>query len=177
MVSFIFTLLGLAGLASTELLGPRQDAVNNETKAAVDITALNKNVSATSGTGAVSAAGTLKPFGGIGVGCGINWAEGKSYGALSELEFGLDAFMRKTRGGGLQSGSESFGLGGGFTITEETMTIGLGIGVNGPLSFNTTVNYEASTNGSASVIFTSTNEIKCQETTVNGLKGFQCTSL
>lgn len=40
--------------------------------------------------------------------------------------------------GGLQSGSESFGLGGGFTITEKTMTIGLGIGVNGPLSFNTT---------------------------------------
>ncbi|KZL78727.1 hypothetical protein CT0861_03749 [Colletotrichum tofieldiae] len=159
MVSLIFTVLGLVGLASTELLGPRQDAVNNETKVVVDITALNKNVSATSGTGAVSAAGTLKPFGGIGVGCGINWAEGKSYG------------------GGLQSGSESFGLGGGFTITEETMTIGLGIGVNGPLSFNTSVNYEASTNGSASVIFTSTNEIKCQETTVNGLKGFQCTSL
>ncbi|GKT43376.1 uncharacterized protein ColSpa_03557 [Colletotrichum spaethianum] len=159
MVRSIFALLALAGLASAERLSPRQGTVNDETKPAVYITALNKNVSATSGTGAVSAAGTLEPFGGIGVGCGINWAEGKSYG------------------GGLQSGSESFGLGGGFTITEETMTIGLGIGVNGPLSFNTTVDYEASTNGSASVIFTSTNDIKCQETTVNGLKGFKCTSL
>ncbi|KAK1590223.1 uncharacterized protein LY79DRAFT_580163 [Colletotrichum navitas] len=152
MTRSIWTLIALAGLASAEL-APRQAT------AGVDITTLNKNVSATSGTGAVSAAGTLGPFGAIGVGCGINWAEGKSYG------------------GGLQSGSDSFGLGGGFTITEDTMTIGLGIGINGPQGFNTSVNYEASTNGSASVIFTSTKGVTCQETTVDGLKGFQCTSL
>lgn len=64
MSRLALTFLSLAGLAA----------------AAVDITALNKNVSATSGTGAVSAAGTLEPFGGVGVGCGINWAEGESYG-------------------------------------------------------------------------------------------------
>ncbi|KAK1972603.1 hypothetical protein LY78DRAFT_650598 [Colletotrichum sublineola] len=151
MARSIWTLIVLAGLASAELM-PRQGT------AGVDITELNKNVSATSGTGAVSAKGTLEPFGGIGVGCGINWAEGNY-------------------GGGLQAGSDSFGLGGGFAITEDTMTIGLGIGVKGPQSINTTVNYEASTNGTASVIFTSTKGVTCQETTVNGLKGFQCTSL
>lgn len=69
--------LVLVGLAAAGTLAPRQD---NETAPAVDITALTKNVSATTGTGAVSAAGTLQPFGGIGVGCGINWAEGQSFG-------------------------------------------------------------------------------------------------
>ncbi|KAJ0164367.1 hypothetical protein CTA2_1168 [Colletotrichum tanaceti] len=153
--------VGLAGLAA----------------AAVDITSLNRNVSTTSRTGAVSAAGTLEPFGGVGVGCGINWAEGESYGEKWQKLMRRLANVVLT--GGLQSGSESFGLGGGFTITEKTMTIGLAIGVHGPLNFNTTptsVDYEASTNGSASVIFTSTKEIKCKETTVNGLKGFRCTS-
>ncbi|EFQ27524.1 hypothetical protein CGRA01v4_04627 [Colletotrichum graminicola] len=152
MIHSIQTLIVLAGLASAEL-APRQSTTG------VDITALNKNVSATSGTGAVSAAGTLAPFGAIGVGCGVNWAEGQSYG------------------GGLQSGSDSFGLGGGFTITEDTMNIGLGIGINGPQGLNTSVTYQASTNGTASIIFTSTKGVTCQETTVDGLKGFQCISL
>ncbi|KAK2064437.1 hypothetical protein LY76DRAFT_71366 [Colletotrichum caudatum] len=154
----ICTLVALAGLASAGL-APRADApaVDVDTPA-VDITMLGKNVTATFGTGAVSAAGTLDPFGNIGLGCGINWAEGKSFG------------------GGLQAGSDAFGLGGGFTVTNDTMTIGLGMGVNAPESFNTTVGYMASTNGTASIIFTSTKGITCQETTVNGLKGFQCTS-
>ncbi|KAK1638656.1 hypothetical protein BDP81DRAFT_459341 [Colletotrichum phormii] len=143
MARSTFALLAVAGLASAgSLMAPRQD---NETKAAVDITALNKNVSATSGSGAVSAAGTLAPFGGIGV------------------------------GGGLQSGSEAFGLGGGFTITKDTMNIGLGIGIN-PINFNSSVSYEASTNGTVSLVFTSTSAIKCEETTVDGVKGVKCTS-
>ncbi|KAK2049665.1 hypothetical protein LZ31DRAFT_572556 [Colletotrichum somersetense] len=151
MVRSICTLVALAGLASAGL-APRSDTP------AVDITTLSKNVSATSGTGAVSAAGTLEPFGKIGVGCGINWAESTSFG------------------GGLQAGSDAFGLGGGFTVTEDTMTIGLGIGVNIPQSFNTSVSYVASTNGTAIVTFTSTKGVTCQETTVDGVKGFQCTS-
>ncbi|KAF6814765.1 hypothetical protein CPLU01_14318 [Colletotrichum plurivorum] len=156
MVRSLVNLLALAGLASASAgtLAPRQQ---NDSAPAVDITALNKNVSATAGTGAVSAAGTLSPFGGIGVGCGINWQEGASFG------------------GGLQSGSESFGLGGGFTITKDTMNVGLGIGIN-PINFNSSVNYEASTNGTVSLIFTSTTPIKCEETTVDGVKGVKCTS-
>ncbi|KXH41795.1 hypothetical protein CNYM01_08676 [Colletotrichum nymphaeae SA-01] len=155
MARSTLALLAVAGLASAgSLLAPRQD---NETKPAVDITALSKNVSATTGSGAVSAAGTLAPFGGIGVGCGINWAEGQSFG------------------GGLQSGSEAFGLGGGFTITKDTMNIGLGIGIN-PINFNSSVSYEASTNGTVSLVFTSTSAIKCEETTVDGVKGVKCTS-
>ncbi|OLN96047.1 hypothetical protein CCHL11_03349 [Colletotrichum chlorophyti] len=148
-------LLTLAGIASASAVAPRQG--QNESPPAVDITALSQNVSATSGTGAVSAAGTLQPFGGIGVGCGINWAEGQSFG------------------GGLQSGSEAFGLGGGFTVTKDTMNIGLGIGIN-PINFTSSVAYEASTNGTVSLVFTSTTPIKCEETTVNGVKGVRCTS-
>ncbi|KAF4827321.1 hypothetical protein CGCTS75_v008345 [Colletotrichum tropicale] len=152
MVNSFVKLFAFAGLASAGILSPRQN-----TTPAVDITALTKNVTATSGTGAVSAAGTLSPFGGIGVGCGINWAEGQSFG------------------GGLQSGSDSFGLGGGFTITKDTMNIGLGIGIN-PIKFNSSVNYEASTNGTVTMTFTSTTAIKCEETTVDGVKGVKCTS-
>lgn len=46
----------------------------------VQITSLDKNVTSTSGTGNVAAAGTLAPFGEIGVGCGINWQTDVSYG-------------------------------------------------------------------------------------------------
>ncbi|KAK2003962.1 hypothetical protein LX36DRAFT_745122 [Colletotrichum falcatum] len=152
MARSIWTLVVLAGLASAGV-APRQNA------AGVDITTLNKTVEATSGTGEVSAAGTLAPFGQIGVGCGVNWEEGQSYG------------------GGLQSGSDSFGLGGGFNITEDKMTIGLGIGLVGSQGLNTSVNYEVSTNGSATITFTSTKGLTCQQTTINGLEGFQCTSL
>ncbi|WYZ34132.1 hypothetical protein EsH8_I_000408 [Colletotrichum jinshuiense] len=151
MARSTLAVLALAGLAAAGTLAPRQD---NETAPAVDITALTKNVSATTGTGAVSAAGTLQPFGGIGVGCGINWAEGQSFG------------------GGLQSGSESFGLGGGFTITKDTMNIGLGIGIN-PINFNSSLNFVASTNGTVDLFFTSTSQIKCEEATVDGVKGTQ----
>ncbi|OHE91267.1 hypothetical protein CORC01_13425 [Colletotrichum orchidophilum] len=155
MARLILALLAVTGLASAgSTLASRKDT---ETKPEVDITALTKNVSATSGTGAVSAAGTLPPFGAIGVGCGINWAEGQSFG------------------GGLQSGSEAFGLGGGFTITKDNMNIGLGIGIN-PINFTSSVSYEASTNGSVSLVFTATTAIKCEETTVNGVKGVKCTS-
>jgi hypothetical protein len=46
----------------------------------VDITNLNSNVTSTSGSGNVAAAGSLTPFGDIGVGCGINWQTDVSYG-------------------------------------------------------------------------------------------------
>lgn len=83
MVNSFVKLFAFAGLASAGILSPRQN-----TTPAVDITALTKNVTATSGTGAVSAAGTLSPFGGIGVGCGINWAEGQSFGGKSVVRLG-----------------------------------------------------------------------------------------
>lgn len=82
MVRSLVNLPTLAGLASASAgtLAPRRQ---NDGTPAVDISALNRNVSATAGTGAVSAAGTLSPFGGIGVGCGINWQEGTSFGGES----------------------------------------------------------------------------------------------
>jgi hypothetical protein len=48
----------------------------------VDITSLTKNVTSTSGSGNVAAAGSLTPFGDIGVGCGINWQADVAYGGM-----------------------------------------------------------------------------------------------
>lgn len=49
----------------------------------VSITTLSKTSNSTGGTGQVAAAGTLAPFGGIGVGCGINWNSEQSYGGMA----------------------------------------------------------------------------------------------
>lgn len=69
-------LLALANYAAASHLHARQASSSST----VDINNLSKNVNGTSGTGDVSASGNLSPFGDIGVGCGINWAEGVSYG-------------------------------------------------------------------------------------------------
>jgi hypothetical protein len=53
----------------------------------VDIVQLNKNVSGTSGSGDVSAAGNLSPFGKLGVGCGINWTQNASFGGKMKPPF------------------------------------------------------------------------------------------
>lgn len=72
----LVTILALANFAFANHLHPRQSSSG----ATVDINTLSKTVNSTGGTGQVAAAGTLNPFGDIGVGCGINWAEGVSYG-------------------------------------------------------------------------------------------------
>jgi len=57
---------------------PTKQQENNGVK----ITSLDKNVTSTSGTGNVAAAGTIEPFGNIGVGCGVNWQSGLAYGGI-----------------------------------------------------------------------------------------------
>ncbi|KAG9190339.1 hypothetical protein G6011_08427 [Alternaria panax] len=107
----------------------------------VDITDLNKNVTSTSGFGNVAAAGRLTPFGDIGVGCGINWQAGVSYG------------------GGLTAGSSDFGLGGGFNITPEVITVGAGIGLNSAGNASASIQFSGAKNGSIELVFESSSPI------------------
>jgi hypothetical protein len=74
----MFTKLAVSFLAMQMLASatPNQQRRAND----VDITSLDQNVTSTSGVGNVAAAGSLTPFGDIGVGCGINWQAGVSYG-------------------------------------------------------------------------------------------------
>jgi hypothetical protein len=70
---FVLPFLAMQMLASAT---PHQHRRAN----GVEITSLTKNVTSTSGSGNVAAAGNLTPFGDIGVGCGINWQADVSYG-------------------------------------------------------------------------------------------------
>ncbi|PVH93813.1 hypothetical protein DM02DRAFT_473221, partial [Periconia macrospinosa] len=112
------------------------------------------SINSSAGTANIAAAGTLEPFGGIGLGCGINWEQGVSYG------------------GGLQAGTSLAGLGAGFTATPDGVDIGLGIGTS---SVNTNTTYSVASNGSVSFTFTSTGSLQCVDTTIDGMKGISCT--
>ncbi|CAG5184818.1 uncharacterized protein ALTATR162_LOCUS11097 [Alternaria atra] len=116
----------------------------------VDITNLNSNVTSTSGSGNVAAAGSLTPFGDIGVGCGINWQADVSYG------------------GGLTAGSSDFGLGGGFNITPEVITVGAGIGLNSA-NASANIQFSGAKNGSIELVFESSSPIVCTPGTKDGL--------
>ncbi|KAF7185554.1 hypothetical protein HII31_13051 [Pseudocercospora fuligena] len=124
----------------------------------VNITTLSKSSNATGGTGQVAAAGTLEPFGGIGVGCGINWNSNDSYG------------------GGLQAGSKDFGLGGGAEIKADSLYYGAGIGLNGG---NATANFQlnATTKGVFGFTFDSTEKFACSSKFENGTYSIDCHSV
>ncbi|EME80918.1 uncharacterized protein MYCFIDRAFT_57079 [Pseudocercospora fijiensis CIRAD86] len=123
----------------------------------VKITTLSKTSNATGGTGQVAAAGTLEPFGGIGVGCGINWNSKDSYG------------------GGLQAGSKDFGLGGGAEIKPGSLHYGAGIGLNG---VNATASFQlnATTEGVFGFAFSSTEKFACSSKLEKGMYSIDCYS-
>ncbi|ORY71416.1 uncharacterized protein BCR38DRAFT_492563 [Pseudomassariella vexata] len=153
---FLLVVSALTSFVSAGLLAPRQNTT------LVNITALEKNVTPRSGSGAVSAAGTLSPFGEVGLGCGINWQETQSVGG-------------DWVPGGLQAGSDTFGMGSGLTITPDAMNVGLGISVI-PADFNSTVSVAAAANGTITLVFASTGNFSCEDTTVDGMKAMKCTS-
>ncbi|KAH8600033.1 hypothetical protein B0O99DRAFT_347787 [Bisporella sp. PMI_857] len=156
-MSLIHLFIVFFAFGSHVVLAHRVSRRQDVTASNVTITALTKNESATTGSGAVSAAGPLSPFGTVGIGCGINWQEGQSLG------------------GGLQAGSDIFGFGSGVTIGTGTMEVGLGVSVI-PSNISSTVSVAASTNGTVVVTFTSTNGFRCDEVTVDGAKTVRCTS-
>ncbi|EME47670.1 hypothetical protein DOTSEDRAFT_69581 [Dothistroma septosporum NZE10] len=136
--SLVMSLLALAGASSEHSIEARRTEGNN-----VTIVTLEKNYNSTGGSGSVAAAGALQPFGGIGIGCGIDWDDNVGYG------------------GGLNAGSEAFGLGGGYTITPDTMEIGNGIGINGKHNATANVLFKGSTNGTFELRFESTAKFAC----------------
>ncbi|KAI2488198.1 hypothetical protein Ptr902_02331 [Pyrenophora tritici-repentis] len=123
----------------------------------VQITNLDKNATSTSGTGSVAAAGNLAPFGTIGVGCGINWESDVSYG------------------GGLQAGSDvsDFGLGGGFTINPNNITIGLGVGLNAA-NASASVSFTGDKDGNVEFTFVSSSFVACTPGMKDGKSTVSC---
>lgn len=73
----LLAVLALAHSVAASHLQPRQSP-------SLDIVSLTKDVNATGGKGNVAAAGQLLPFGEVGVGCGISWAEEVSYGGETQ---------------------------------------------------------------------------------------------
>ncbi|EOA86978.1 hypothetical protein ACJQWK_08791 [Exserohilum turcicum] len=112
----------------------------------VKITSLEQNGTSTQGIGNVAAAGNLTPFGGIGVGCGINWKADTSYG------------------GGLQAGSKDFGLGGGFTIKPDSLEFSAGIGLN-EAGVSANVQFAGGKDGSMQLSFNTSARIVCTPAT------------
>ncbi|KAK8091749.1 hypothetical protein PG997_002110 [Apiospora hydei] len=153
MQSFILSsIVLLCGAASGVMAAPSAPASSN-----VTVNTIGTNGTASNGAGSLSASGSLAPFGDIGVGCGINWAEGSSFG------------------GGLQAGSPAFGLGGGYTISTSNMTIGLGTGnvkTNTKADLAFTLGYD----GAAEFKITYSGKLSCQESTDGtGASVFTCT--
>ena len=62
--------------------------------------------------------------------------------------------------GGLNAGSNDFGLGGGYSITPDTMEIGAGIGIN-PTNTSANVRFKGSVNGTFELRFESSREFAC----------------
>lgn len=52
----------------------------------LQIVDLSQNGTSSAGTGQISAAGSLEPFGGMGLGCGINWAKDSSFGGTARCK-------------------------------------------------------------------------------------------
>ncbi|KAF2856611.1 hypothetical protein T440DRAFT_462858 [Plenodomus tracheiphilus IPT5] len=123
----------------------------------VTITQLSKSLNSTGGEGNVAASGTLSPFGSIGVGCGVNWVRDVSYG------------------GGLTAGSTDYGLGGGFAIAPENITIGLGIGINAA-NASANIDFSGTKDGKFELVFEASGEVVCMPGKKDGKSIITCKS-
>lgn len=81
MVASTSALLALVAGISPMMMVHAMYPVNN-----VTVTLLEKSSNATGGLGNMAASGTLSPFGSIGIGCGLNWKNGVSYGGAKTKE-------------------------------------------------------------------------------------------
>jgi hypothetical protein len=170
MKSFTFALLALGtAVAAVE---PVYD---------VNIVNLSKRVNETSGEGSVAANGTLAPFKhDIGIGCGVNWQQGVSFGGKHASSRSPNTLKRSIlkrifSTGGLQGGNEDFGLGGGFTLTPETQKVGLGLNFN-KLNATAIVDISGNVNGTFEFEFASSIGFICVPTTRDNMQAFKCTT-
>ncbi|KAK4505448.1 hypothetical protein PRZ48_003411 [Zasmidium cellare] len=152
MFSQIISLLALTGATTAASLHRRDSPASN-----VTVVSLEKTTNSTGGQGNVAIGGVLNPFGSIGAGCGINWNDGVAYG------------------GGLQAGSDAFGLGGGFKITPTTLEVGTGIGLN-PSNSSADVTFTGHTNGTFQLRFASSSPFACVPSNEEGSNVVVCTT-
>ncbi|KAI5367414.1 hypothetical protein Slin15195_G025420 [Septoria linicola] len=146
--STVLALLACVGISTASQIGGSN----------VTILELGKGKNSTGGEGFVAAGGKLRPFGDIGVACGVNWQDGVAYG------------------GGLDAGSADFGLGGGWKITPDTMSIGAGIGINGANS-SANVNFQGSKNGTFELRFESSSSFACVPSNEDGKFSVVCSTV
>jgi len=77
--------------------------------------------------------------------------------------------------GGLNAGSRAYGLGGGFKITPENITIGLGIGIN-PANASANVQFSGTTTGHFELVLETSGELSCAPGTKDGKSVLTCKS-
>lgn len=75
--------------------------------------------------------------------------------------------------GGLQAGSDLFGLGGGYTITNTSMEIGAGMGFT-QLNASASLNFVGYSNGTFEMEFSSSTPFECTQETKDGLQTMRC---
>ncbi|KZM27257.1 uncharacterized protein EKO05_0001828 [Ascochyta rabiei] len=148
----------ILALTALQTLASATPSNHRQRSSGLAITSLAQTGNATNGTGNVAAAGTLPPFGDIGLGCGINWQSDVSYG------------------GGLQAGSNDYGLGTGATVTPEAITIGVGIGLNAA-NASANIQFVGAKNGSFELVFESSAPLVCLQDKKNGTYSISCTTV
>jgi hypothetical protein len=78
--------------------------------------------------------------------------------------------------GGLQAGSSDYGLGSGFTMTPESITIGAGIGLN-TANVSANIQFTGAKNGSVELVFESSAPIVCTPGVMDGISIVSCRTL
>ncbi|RYN46929.1 hypothetical protein AA0114_g8144 [Alternaria tenuissima] len=79
-------------------------------------------------------------------------------------------------GGGLTAGSSDFGLGGGFNITPEVLTVGAGLGLNSA-NVSANIQFTGAKNGSVELVFESSAPIVCTPGFKDGKSTVSCTTV
>jgi hypothetical protein len=95
---------------------------------------------------------------------------------VNDRTYGYELLLTHTFQGGLQAGSSDFGLGSGFTMTPQTITIGAGIGLNAANS-SANIQFSGSKNGSVELVFESSAPIVCTPGTKDGKFVVSCRTL
>jgi hypothetical protein len=78
--------------------------------------------------------------------------------------------------GGLTAGSSDFGLGGGFNITPEVLTVGAGLGLNSA-NVSANIQFTGAKNGSVELVFESSAPIVCTPGFKDGKSTVSCTTV
>jgi hypothetical protein len=95
---------------------------------------------------------------------------------VSDYQLSRQASTKSSLLGGLQAGSIDFGLGSGFTMTPDTVTISAGIGLNSANS-SANIQFTGAKNGSFELVFESTAKITCSSGVKDGKSVVICKTM